>query len=87
MTDSRANIVIPYVRFLVRSGAAELTRRDRPPTIDAEMVPVGRDASEPTVEKPPYGSVVDVLEKGPPRRSNGDHDEAQTSHRILDGRC
>ncbi len=50
------------------------------------VVPVGKDASEP-VEKPPYRSVVDVLEKGPPRRSNGDHDEAQTSHGILDGRC
>jgi hypothetical protein len=83
MTDSRANVVIPYVRFLEcqerrRRIAPALTRRDRILTIDAKVVPVGGDALEPTVGKPPYGSVVDVLEK--PRMFNGDHDEAQASH-------
>lgn len=50
MTDSLANVVIPYSRFREcqerrRRIAAELTRRDRPPTIDADVVPVAAETA------------------------------------------
>ena len=49
MTDSFGNAVIPYSRFLEyqerrRSMDAELLLRDRPPTIDADVVCGGRNA-------------------------------------------
>jgi hypothetical protein len=52
MTDSRANVVIPFARFLEcqkrrRRIAVELTRRDRPPTIDADVVPVRAEVASP----------------------------------------
>jgi hypothetical protein len=52
MTDSLAKVLIPYTRFLEcqkrRSRiAAELTRRDRPPTIDADVVPVAAETASP----------------------------------------
>jgi hypothetical protein len=45
MTDSRVEVFVPYSRFLEYQQlrhriAAELTRRDQPPTIDADVVPV-----------------------------------------------
>jgi hypothetical protein len=46
MTDSpAAHVLVPYSRFLECRDrrhriAAELTRRDQPPTIDADVVPV-----------------------------------------------
>jgi hypothetical protein len=44
MTDSFVNAVVPYSRFLEcqdlrRRIAAELSRRDQPPTIDAGVAP------------------------------------------------
>lgn len=52
MTDSLANVVIPYSRFLEcqegrRRLAAELMPRDRPPTIDADVVPVADETTSP----------------------------------------
>ena len=45
MTNSLANVVIPYCRFLEcqekhRRIAAELTQQDRPATIDTDVAPV-----------------------------------------------
>ena len=49
MTDSLANVVIPYARFLEcqerRRSLAEVTSRDRPPTIDAALVCVPADTT------------------------------------------
>jgi hypothetical protein len=44
MTDSLVNVLVPYSRFLKCQDrrhriAAELTRRDQPPTIDADVMP------------------------------------------------
>jgi len=44
MTDLLVNVGVPYLRFLEcpdrrRRIAAELTRRDQPPTIDADVMP------------------------------------------------
>ncbi len=52
MTDSLANVVIPYARFREcqerrRRITAELTGRDRPPTIDADVVPVAVETTAP----------------------------------------
>ena len=52
MTDSVVNVVIPYARFLEcqkqrRRIAAELTRSDRRPTIDADVVPVAAETASP----------------------------------------
>jgi len=52
MTNSPANVVIPYSRFLEcqerrRRIAAELTRGDRPPRIDADVVPVAVETASP----------------------------------------
>jgi len=56
MTDSFGNAVIPYSRFLEyqerrRSMDAELLLRDRPPTIDADVVCGGRNAISADAER------------------------------------
>jgi len=45
MTDSLINVLVPYSRFVEcqdrrRRVAAELTRRDQPPTIDGDVLPM-----------------------------------------------
>ena len=52
MTDWLVNVVVPYSRFreyqdLRHRIAAELTRRDQPPTIDGEVMPVPPATSTP----------------------------------------
>jgi hypothetical protein len=45
MTDSPVHVLVPYSRFLEyqdlrRRIAAELTRRDQPPTINGDAMPL-----------------------------------------------
>ena len=52
MTDSLANVVIPYARFVEcqerrRRIAAELTLQTPPPAIEAALVPVPADRACP----------------------------------------
>jgi hypothetical protein len=57
MTDSLANVVIPYLRFLEyqdrrrRRLAAEAMQRDPPPTIDADVAPWVQTASPHTLNE------------------------------------
>jgi hypothetical protein len=55
MTESLANVVIPYSRFLEyqerrRSVPAELMLRDRPPTIDPDVVSVAAGTAPQTLK-------------------------------------
>ena len=59
MSDSLLHVVVPYSRFVECQHrrdriAAELTRRDQPPTIDAEGVPVqaALASAQPLTTKP-----------------------------------
>jgi hypothetical protein len=57
MTDSLANVVLPYSRFVEgqkRRGriAAELTQRDRPVTMHVEVVTAVAEAAPPRSEPP-----------------------------------